>query len=68
MAKTRRQYEADCNALVKYVLSEMEDLASLPPERAADPYVFDERRKQMVRKIWTNWKEAYNHDPCEDEV
>lgn len=56
--KSRDQLEKDVNATIKFVLSEMETLASLPPEVAGHPYTFGERRRQVVRKIWGLYKET----------
>lgn len=45
--------ERDVAALIKYVLSEMETLAGLPPEEACEIYSFQDRRREVVRRIWT---------------
>lgn len=63
MGKTRDQLERDCAAALKFVLSEMERLAAMPPKEAAEPYAFNERRRQVMRRLWTLWKEALAYDP-----
>ena len=64
MAKTFGQLEKECNALIKLVLSQMEELAAMPPEQASAPYEFNERRRVVVRKIWTIFKESVQYDPA----
>jgi len=59
--KTPEQRKKDVNALIKYVLTAMEELASMPPEEAGDPYVFQERRQQMVKRVWRTFKDL-THD------
>lgn len=60
--KTPDQRKKDVNALIKYILTEMEDLASLSPEIAGNPYEFQERRQQLVKKIWRTFKDVSNDD------
>ena len=62
MAKTREQLEKECQSTVKLVLIEMEQLASMEPKDAGEPYGFEQRRQRVVRKIWSLFKEALNHD------
>lgn len=61
--KTRQQLELECGRTIKIVLSELEDVAELPPEIAAEPYAFDARRRRVIRTLWGLFKEALNHDP-----
>ncbi len=58
MGKSEEMVRKDVAALIKLVLSELEVVASLPPELASSPYEFDERRKRIVRRIWSVYKEA----------
>jgi hypothetical protein len=60
--KTRQQLEAECQATIKLVLTEMEALAVLPPETAF-PYEYETRRRSVVRKIWNLFKECITYEP-----
>lgn len=60
--KTVDQRKKDVNALIKYILTEMETLAALPPEQAGDPYAFQERRQQLVKRIWRTFKDLTDVD------
>ena len=60
--KTRDQVERDTNALIKYMLGEMEELAAQMPEEALEPYSFDVRRRTLVKKLWGVVREALAHD------
>lgn len=53
----------DARALIKFVLSEMERLASNPPAIAAEPYSFDDTRRAFMRKFWNLYKRLKNYDP-----
>lgn len=44
--------ERDANAVLKAILTDMEQLAMLEPRDATDPIVFAEYRKRTVRRIW----------------
>lgn len=44
--------EKEVNATIKLVMIHMEQLASLQPAEASEPYSFEERRQQVMRKIW----------------
>lgn len=57
----RRDVEAEVNATIKLVMASMEELASMPPEQAAEPLVFNERRQQVIRKIWNLAKECIQY-------
>jgi hypothetical protein len=61
--KTEDQKKKDVNALIKYILTEMEDLASLSPEIAGNLYEFQERRQQLVKRVWRTFKDI-NDDAC----
>jgi hypothetical protein len=63
MARTPEQLEREANAVIKLVLSEMELLAAMDPDEACDPYTYNERRRRVVRKIWSLFKEAMNCAP-----
>jgi len=63
MPKTREQLERDCNALIKYLLTELETLAGEDPIVASSPYTFEEHRRGVVRRVWTLFKEALAHEP-----
>ena len=45
--------QRDTNATIKAILSEMEKLASLPPEQALAPDVFGECRRNVVKRLWS---------------
>lgn len=60
--KSLDQRKKDVNALIKYILTEMEVLASLPPQEAGNPYEFQERRQQVVRRIWRTFKDLTETD------
>ena len=57
----RADIEAEVNATVKLIMAAMEDLAALPPEVAGDPVVFNQRRHQVIRKIWNLTKECMRY-------
>jgi hypothetical protein len=58
MPKTIEQLERDVSATIKLILTEMEQLAGLPPAIAAEPYALQDRRKRVVRKIWSLYKDT----------
>ena len=64
---TRANLEKEARALVKLVLSFMEEAAALPPEKAAEPIQFNERRRIVMRKIWNLYKRCVNYDPRNNE-
>lgn len=57
----RGEIEAEVNATIKLVMTTMEDLAAMPPELASDPTAFNERRHQVIRKIWNLTKECIRY-------
>jgi len=63
MPKTRRELEVACNGTLKMLLSVMEDLASAPPAEACEPVKFDQQRRQVIRRVWTLFKECIVYDP-----
>jgi len=44
--------QRDTNATIKAILSDMEALARLTPDRALNPEIFGEYRKNVVRRVW----------------
>ena len=54
----RRAVEAEVNSTIKLVMSVMEELASLPPDQAAQPMFFNQQRHTVIRKIWNLSKEC----------
>jgi len=62
MGKTRDQLEKDIQATVKLVLTEMETLAAMDPTKASEPYGFEERRRRVIRKLWTTFKECLSYE------
>ena len=62
MAKTRQQIEKDVGALVKFVMSEIERVAAMPPDQAGHPYHLEQTRSRLIRKIWDVSKECLAHD------
>lgn len=59
--KHRLEVEQEVNATIKLLMSEMERLAALPPEEACDPVEFNERRHQLIRKVWNLAKECIRY-------
>jgi len=57
----RADIEAEVNATIKLIMASMEELASLPPEVAGDPIVFNDRRHLVIRKIWNLTKECMRY-------
>lgn len=53
--------DKEANATLKLVLSHMEGLASLDPKFACEPYAYEERRQQVMRKIWNLVKLCVRH-------
>lgn len=42
----------ETNAMLKLVLSEMEELAKLAPVQATEPIAYNARRKRVMQKLW----------------
>lgn len=57
----RKAVEAEVNATIKLVMSTMEELASLPPDVAAQPVFFNHHRHVVIRKIWNLAKECIRY-------
>lgn len=57
----RADIEAEVNATIKLIMAAMEDLAAMPPEVASNPLEFNERRHQVIRKIWNLTKECMRY-------
>lgn len=47
-----RALEADTNAVIKLILTELDDVASLEPVDACEPYALDERKRRIKRRLW----------------
>lgn len=60
-AADQKVIDKEANATLKLVLSHMEQLASMAPEFAAEPYAYEERRQQVMRKIWNLVKLCVRH-------
>lgn len=60
--KTEEQLRKDASATIKLILTELEEVALLPPEQACHPVLFDERRRRIVRRIWQLYKEVLQYD------
>jgi hypothetical protein len=56
--KLRFEVEAEVSAAIKLILSEMELLASLPPEEACEPVEYNRARHRVIRKLWNLSKEC----------
>lgn len=50
--------EKDVNAAVKQLLNEMEIAARTPPVDACEPYACDDRRKKVIRIVWSLYKKV----------
>jgi hypothetical protein len=61
----RAALEADTNAVIKLILTELDDVASLPPEQASEPYALDERKRRIKRRLWDHHR-AYVRASQED--
>lgn len=57
----RTAVENEVNATIKLVMVSLEEMAALPPELAADPGYFNERRNSVIRKIWNLAKECMRY-------
>lgn len=57
----RTEIEAEVNATIKLIMATMEELAALPPVLAGEPVAFNERRHQVIRKIWNLTKECMRY-------
>jgi hypothetical protein len=49
-------------ATIKLCITVMEELASLPPEQANEPYFFQAKRAQVISKIHRLVQEARRND------
>lgn len=47
-----RAREADVNAVIKFVLSHLDEVAMLPPDEACEPYAMEERKRLIKRRLW----------------
>lgn len=52
--------EADTNALLKLILTELDTLASLPPEEACEPYALEDRKRRIKRRLWEHHRAFVN--------
>lgn len=57
----RTEIEAEVNATIKLIMNTMEELAALPPDLAGNPISFNDRRHQIIRKIWNLTKECMRY-------
>lgn len=57
----RHQLEADVNALIKLMLSELENFAAMDPAEAAEPVRFNEIRNNVMRRQWAVVKQAIQY-------
>ncbi len=46
------QVRLETGAVLKLLLSQLEQCSSLPPEVAAHPHRLNEMRHQVIRRIW----------------
>lgn len=59
--RTSDELDRETNALIKLILSDMEELAAMAPAEAAHPYELEQRRTRVIRRIWRltrDYKEA----------
>lgn len=54
-----RALEADVNALLKVVLSELDEVAMLPPEAASEPYALEDRKRRIKRRVWEHHRRYF---------
>jgi hypothetical protein len=47
-----RDLESDTNAVIKLILTHLDEVAALPPEEAGDPYALEERKRMIKRRLW----------------
>lgn len=59
--KLKSEVEREVSATIKFVMSELERLASLPPEVACEPVAFNRARHLVIRKLWTLSKECIRY-------
>lgn len=59
--KLKGEIESEVSATIKFVMFELERLAGLPPDIAAEPVSFNEARRAVIRKIWTLSKECIRY-------
>lgn len=60
MEDTITRLEADTNAVLKLILTELDTLASLPPKEACDPYTLEDRKKRIKRRLWEHHRAFVN--------
>lgn len=59
--KLRDEVEREVAATIKLIMSEMERLASTPPEIAGEPVSFNATRHTVIRKVWNLSKECIRY-------
>jgi hypothetical protein len=52
--------EADTNAVLKLILTELDMLASMPPEQACEPYFLDDCKRRIKRRLWEHHRAFVN--------
>lgn len=57
---TIKKLEAESNALIKLLLTEMEELAALQPDQACEPYALEARKKRIRRRLWEHHRTFVN--------
>lgn len=61
LGEQRTALEHEVNATIKLVMLTLEELAAQPPEVAASPPYFNDRRNAVIRKIWNLAKECMRY-------
>ena len=59
--KLRDEVEREVAATIKLIMLEMERLASMEPNLAAEPMSFNATRHTVIRKVWNLTKEAIRY-------
>lgn len=59
--KLQSEVESEVKSAIKLVMCEMERLASLPPDQAAEPVTFNRARNAVIRKLWNLSKECIRY-------
>jgi hypothetical protein len=60
MATPLKTLEADTNAVLKLILTELDTLAALQPVDACDPYTLEERKRRIKRRLWEHHRAFVN--------
>lgn len=59
--KRTEEIQAEINATLKLLLSEIEEVAAQDPSTACDPVTFNARRRRVIRRVWATMKECVRY-------